>query len=345
MSFGNTGPRSRGWDSQTWSLILGWVWDIRVRLHIIFLAFIVIRLLQGMRHDADLWYEISFVSMLFGLVFLHEIGHCFGCRAVGGQADDILIWPLGGLAYCSPPHRPYESLVTTLSGPAVNLLVCIVLFPVLLLSDAVSWSLWNPFAAGFVWESTSVVSYVALTWKLSYWLLLFNMLLPIFPFDGGRALLELLWFRMGHYQATMIATAVGIVGSILLAGAGLYCAGSISGEYFLLTVIGLFGVVECLRTRKQVEMMGEVPENEFGYDFSQGYTSLERSMKGIQHKENSLSLRSRFRAWQSKRRSQEDARLEAELDRILAKIHSDGMASLSRAERKVLDQASRKRRR
>src|SRR5947207_3103150 len=35
----------------------------------------------------------------FGLVLLHEFGHVFACRSVGGTADRVLLWPLGGLAF------------------------------------------------------------------------------------------------------------------------------------------------------------------------------------------------------------------------------------------------------
>lgn len=343
MAF-NAGSRDRGWDPQTWSLILGWVWGIRVRLHLLFLLFVLFWLLEGMKSDVSFSYQATIVGFIFVSILAHEFGHCFGCRFVGGHADDILLWPLGGLAHCSPPHRPYESLITTLSGPAVNLLACVALLPVLVLSGAMSWEMWNPFTAGFAWDPAHLLSYLTLFWKVNYWLFLFNMLLPIFPFDLGRVIQELMWFRIGYYQATVIATTIGMVGGLILAAVGLFCAGRISGDYLLLSAVGAFGVIESFRTRKNLEMIGEMPENEFGYDFSQGYTSLERSMKGLQHKESSISLRSRFRAWQSRRRSLEDAKLEAELDRILGKIHEEGMDSLTRAERKVLDQASKRRR-
>jgi hypothetical protein len=35
---------------------------------------------------------------LFGVVLLHEFGHAFACRQTGGEADTIVLWPLGGIA-------------------------------------------------------------------------------------------------------------------------------------------------------------------------------------------------------------------------------------------------------
>ena len=41
-----------------------------------------------------------------GIVLLHEFGHCAGARAVDGDAHQILMWPLGGLAAIEVPHTP-----------------------------------------------------------------------------------------------------------------------------------------------------------------------------------------------------------------------------------------------
>ena len=35
-------------------------------------------------------------------VLLHEFGHVAACRSTGGEADEILMWPLGGLAFTRP---------------------------------------------------------------------------------------------------------------------------------------------------------------------------------------------------------------------------------------------------
>lgn len=329
---------SRRWDSQTWSLTLGHVFGIRVRIHLLFLVYIVGEILF---HLESLDFYLPMVSMLFVIVLLHEFGHCFGCRFMGGQADDILLWPLGGLAYVNPPHRPYEHLITTLAGPAVNVVLLAILIPVLYFQGVLEGSLFNPFVGVYPYAGSAF--YTTMAFKLSFWLLLFN-LLPFFPMDGGRIVQESLWFKLSHYHATMIATSVGLVGASGMVLLGVYLSGAWSSDYLLLSMVGFFGLYYCLMTRRQMEILGQMPENEFGYDFSQGYTSLERSMARSRRREGSPTLRSRFQAWLERRRKREAARLEAELDRILEKIHNQGIESLTREERRILTQASKNRR-
>ena len=50
----------------------------------------------------------------------HEFGHALACRSVGGTADNIMLWPLGGVAYVNPPQRPGATLWSIAAGPLVN---------------------------------------------------------------------------------------------------------------------------------------------------------------------------------------------------------------------------------
>ena len=61
---------------------------------------------------------------LFLIVLLHEFGHALACRTVGGRADEIVRWPLGGIAYVSPPPRPGAVLWSIAAGPLVNCSWC-----------------------------------------------------------------------------------------------------------------------------------------------------------------------------------------------------------------------------
>ena len=62
---------------------------------------------------------------VFASVLLHEFGHCFGARAVDGDATEVLLWPLGGLANTEVPHTPRANFITTAAGPAVNVVLCL----------------------------------------------------------------------------------------------------------------------------------------------------------------------------------------------------------------------------
>jgi len=67
-------------------------------------------------HEAQVWYLIDYLA-LFGMVLLHEFGHVLACRSVGGIANRIVLWPLGGIALVDPPPRPGAWLWSIAAGP------------------------------------------------------------------------------------------------------------------------------------------------------------------------------------------------------------------------------------
>src|SRR6202166_5171622 len=65
------------------------------------------------------WNVLEYLA-LFLIVMLHEFGHALACRQVGGVANQIVLWPLGGVAYVNPPQRPGAFLWSIAAGPLVN---------------------------------------------------------------------------------------------------------------------------------------------------------------------------------------------------------------------------------
>ena len=78
------------------------------------------------RYSSITWNVLEYLA-LFLIVTLHEFGHSLACRQVGGQANQIVLWPLGGVAYVDPPQRPGATLWSIAAGPLVN----VALLPVL----------------------------------------------------------------------------------------------------------------------------------------------------------------------------------------------------------------------
>src|SRR6266576_3386177 len=74
------------------------------------------------------WNVLEYLA-LFLIVTTHEFGHSLACRQVGGRADRIVLWPLGGVAYVDPPPRPGATLWSIGAGPLVN----VALFPIFFL--------------------------------------------------------------------------------------------------------------------------------------------------------------------------------------------------------------------
>src|SRR5437868_7718133 len=76
-------------------------------------------------YSSPIWPAVEYLS-LFVIVLTHEFGHALACRSVGGQAERIMLWPLGGVAFVNPPPRPGALLWSIVAGPLVN----VVLVPV-----------------------------------------------------------------------------------------------------------------------------------------------------------------------------------------------------------------------
>jgi Zn-dependent protease len=79
------------------------------------------------RYSSVIWNLLEYLA-LFLIVMLHEFGHALACRQVGGVANRITLWPLGGIAYVNPPPRPGATLWSIAAGPLVNVVLCPVLF-------------------------------------------------------------------------------------------------------------------------------------------------------------------------------------------------------------------------
>jgi Zn-dependent protease len=145
------------------------------------------------------WLVVEYLA-LFGIVLLHEFGHALACRSVGGTANRIILWPLGGVALVNPPPRPGPFLWTLAAGPLVN----VMLAPVLV----VAWGLTR--VAGLQDTAPDVSHLLGMVAAINIGMLIFN-LLPIFPLDGGQILQGLLWFIIGRARSLMVVTILGLV--------------------------------------------------------------------------------------------------------------------------------------
>jgi Zn-dependent protease len=158
---------------------------------------------------------IGWVLTVFGCVVLHELGHALMARRFGIATRDITLYPIGGVARLEGMgQKPSQELAIAVAGPAVNLVIALLLSPVALLGlfavpgDGLSFSL----STG---PAVLAVKFLTLVWASNVGLLLFN-LLPCFPMDGGRVLRALLSMGLGRLRATEIAAGVGVVFAVLI---------------------------------------------------------------------------------------------------------------------------------
>src|SRR5437763_4126083 len=156
------------------------------------------------------WNILEYLA-LFSIVLLHEYGHALACRQVGGIANRIVLWPLGGVAYVDPPPRPGATLWSIAAGPLVN----VVLFFVLTLTGMLGRS------HGWFAAVPNIHALLRAIWYINLGLLNCN-LLPIYPLDGGQILRSLLWFVLGRARSLLVATIVGLLGVVGGIGLAIY---------------------------------------------------------------------------------------------------------------------------
>jgi Zn-dependent protease len=155
-------------------------------------------------YSSPVWNVLEYLA-LFLIVLLHEFGHAFACRSVGGQANTILLWPLGGVALVTPPPRPGAHLWCLAAGPLVNVILAVVLFGVAMLAGVTGALAGHPDLAKLL----TMVSLINIV------LLIFN-LFPVYPLDGGQMLRSILWFFLGPSTSLIVAAIIGFVGVGLL---------------------------------------------------------------------------------------------------------------------------------
>ncbi|HXJ90104.1 MAG TPA: M50 family metallopeptidase [Candidatus Binatia bacterium] len=162
------------------------------------------------RYSSIAWNVLEYLA-LFMIVLCHEFGHALACRSVGGNANRIVLWPLGGVAYVDPPPRPGATLWSIAAGPLVN----VALIPVLGFIVVLTHSQFLINGRLNFYEVAPTIFWI------NAGLLAFNIL-PVYPLDGGQILRSLLWFVLGRGRSLMVATVLGLFGVVGFIGWALW---------------------------------------------------------------------------------------------------------------------------
>jgi Zn-dependent protease len=193
------------------------------------------------------WNVLEYLA-LFAIVLMHEFGHAMACRQVGGTADQIVLWPLGGVAYVNPPQRPGATLWSIAAGPLVNVALLPVLFIAVMMSRSLGWAQAMP----DVYQLLRAVLWIDIS------LLVFNIL-PIYPLDGGQILRSLLWFVLGRARSLMVTTVLGLMGIVGFFGLALWL------RSFWFGAISVFMLMNCwggLRHAQELLRIAKLPRRE-----------------------------------------------------------------------------------
>lgn len=337
-------PRTRIDSPLAWSMPFGRIAGIEIRLHLLLPLFFAIELLRASLGHSGLG-PLDASLLLAGLllsVLLHELGHCLVCRRLGGTADEVLLWPLGGLAGCRPPHDWSSHFWTAAAGPVVNLALLLFTAGALAatgapwLGTAVPHPLHPAIGLDAVGGSFFLRFLFLLGWINSI-LLLLN-LVPMLPLDGGQMLHALVWRGRGAAMATAAAVRVGYASAVALGATGLVL------DRLLLVGLAVVGGVWCWQASRQLWDRPVAPSDEDAMPagaFGGGWGEPGEPTPSASR----AATRAARRAEARRERRREDAERERqEVDRILDKIGRGGLRSLTLLERWRLRRATRRQR-
>lgn len=198
---------------------------------------------RGHGYSSLVWNATEYLT-LFAIVLLHEFGHALACRSVGGRAEQIVLWPLGGVAYVSPPQRPGAILWSIAAGPLVNVGLAVPLTAAFLVAGGLNW------VSGMELVKTTP-HIVWLLWNVGWInliILIFN-LLPVYPLDGGQILQSLLWFFIGKARSLLVASVVGFVGVIGLIALAVWA------QSIWVGILSAFILMNCWRGWQQAQAL------------------------------------------------------------------------------------------
>jgi Zn-dependent protease len=221
-------------------VFLHWSWFL--------LAFYEINARKG--DYSSIGWNIAEYLALFLIVTIHEFGHALACRQVGGEANRIVLWPLGGVAYVNPPQRPGATLWSIAAGPLVN----VVLAPIIMVIGRVSLLL------GWYAAVPDLRTFIHAIFYIDVGLFVFNIL-PIYPLDGGQILRSLLWFVMGRARSLLVATVLGFVGIAAFIGLAIWTQ---TLWYGVLAVFMLMNCWSGLQHARALLRFAKLPRR-FGY--------------------------------------------------------------------------------
>jgi Zn-dependent protease/CBS domain-containing protein len=227
---------------RSWSIPIGRLFGIEIRIHLTFLFLLIFLLSTGATtQDPTVALRVlGLVGIIFGSVVLHELGHALVARGSGIPAKGIVLLPIGGITIFDEANVVPESadswkrdIRVAVAGPLVNLFIAGV-SALLLLAAIPNFSL----TAKPLLDSSALLR--SIVWANLY-LGLFN-LLPAYPMDGGRVLRALFSRRTDMIRATQRAVRIGNVFSILMIMLGMLISSRAETRWdgYWLMMIGFF---------------------------------------------------------------------------------------------------------
>mmetsp|Transcript_14465 Transcript_14465/g.20395 ORF Transcript_14465/g.20395 Transcript_14465/m.20395 type:complete len:313 (+) Transcript_14465:249-1187(+) len=219
--------------SYGWSLYLGsCIGGIPIRLHYSYFLILILELFSGLQASGSTSKYMALLFCIYGpilflTILVHEYGHALMTQKLGGQVQGIMLWPLGGLAFCGPTEgHVKEDLYVAIAGPATHILQVAVWVGIFAWTCHGEWDTFNRYINiselqnGGTDVFFRIVS--AQSIFLNIGLVVFNLCIPAYPLDGGRCLAALL--VMCGVRVPKAAYGTSILAMLLAIAMGSYGA-------------------------------------------------------------------------------------------------------------------------
>jgi Zn-dependent protease len=324
---------------------------VRVYVHAsLFVAFVsILYFATEVAHARQLedgpTYGLMASAILLFLLALHELGHAVAAWRLGGNVDLVVLGPLGGMHPPNVPREPHREVIVALAGPLVHFLALLALGPPLFLAGVnLGDLLLHPlYPAGMLSGPLEVVAVKMAFWF--NWLLLLVNLIPAPGLDGGRALRSILWPVMGYRGAIRTVSRAGMMIALVLCLLALLLRDPPNDTRLVPTWLPLVMMSLYLFFSSQQEAQAAEEDDQeddlFGYDFSQGFSSLEQPPGPRRRQQGPM------RRWLQQRQEMKERRLrdieaeeERRVDEVLIRVKELGIDGLSPEDRSLLHRVS-----
>jgi Zn-dependent protease len=204
------------------------------------------------------------------VIVVHELGHCLGFRRYG-QEPQVLLWGLGGLTFGQAHLPPRRSIVVTLAG--LLLPVVVLGIPAFLLRPVIGYG--NQYSLLELPQNivADLFGYTLL-WTI------FNVL-PILPLDGGHIVEAVLEWVKGSPQKQTARLISGVSGVVL----GLLALVALGNPYLmlLLFMLGAFNLLPWYAEQNNQPVRFGLPDRDdgasVGFEGTANVVSMEKARK------------------------------------------------------------------
>ncbi len=343
-------------DMLTWSINLGRWSGVQVRVHYFLIFFALGRLFSAaVAEGHPVIPTACWLSMLVVVLALHELGHAAMAMAQDVEPDEVLLWPLGNFVVPSGSSRSTDTVGVASAGPVTSGTLAVASGVVVYLMGGSM--IFNPFGVGvdpgapFLRAAGKQVGALRPLWWVGWfghlnWVIFLANVIPALPLDGGRIL-----------RAVLARSSIGITRdnpypqwtarsfALILALVGL--VQMFASSFAVGFTLGVLALLIELIVRSETRMMedgGFFEDGVFGYDFSEGYTSLESGAAKVRPYRESAIKRWRRRRSELRRRRRvaREVAEDRRMDEILEKLHGQGKSALTDEEHRFLVRVSTK---